>query len=88
VYTYHVGMNITLSVADEIVERAREVAHQQGTSLNALVRSYLESLAGRAGGQELADRFDALWNERAGHSGGWRFDREELYEERLNRGRQ
>jgi len=79
-------MNLTLSVSDEIIERAREVARQQGTSLNALVREYLESLAGRNGGEDLADRFDALWAERSGHSGGWRFDREELYEERLNGG--
>jgi hypothetical protein len=79
-------VRISLSVTDEIVERAREVAHQQGTSLNALIRSYLESFAGGADGQELADRFDALWNERVGHSEGWRFDREEPYEERLNRG--
>ena len=37
-------MNLTLSVSDEIIERAREVARQQGTSLNALVREYLERI--------------------------------------------
>jgi Family of unknown function (DUF6364) len=84
VYTYHVCMNLTLSVSDDIVERAREAARRQGVSLNALVRGYLESLAGRADGTDLADRFDALWSERSGHSGGWRFDRDELYADRLD----
>lgn len=80
-------MNITLSVADDVIERAREAARQRGTSLNALVRRYLEDLAGVRNGDDLADQFDALWRERAGHSGGWRFNREELYEERIGRGR-
>lgn len=75
-------MDLTLSVPDDIVDRAREVAHERGTSLSALVRDYLERLAGPADGEELAARFDELWDERHGHSGGWRFNREELYEER------
>lgn len=79
-------MNITLSVSEDVVERAREVARQQGTSLNALVRGYLESLAGTGRGEELAGQFDDLWQERSGHSGGWRFNREELYDEPRHRG--
>jgi hypothetical protein len=78
-------MNLTLSVSDEVVERAREAARHQGTSLNALVRRYLESLAGMRTGEDLAGQFDALWDQHSGHSGGWRFNREELYEERLDR---
>lgn len=81
------NMNVTLSINDDIVERAREVARQQGTSLNALVRRYLESVAGVRGGEELAAQFDELWRERSGRSGGWRFSREELYEDRIGRGR-
>jgi uncharacterized protein DUF6364 len=80
-------MNITLSVADDVLERAREAARQRGASLNTLVRRYLEDLAGVGSGEELASQFDALWRERSGHSGGWRFDRDELYEERIGRGR-
>lgn len=79
-------MNLTLSVSDEIVERAREAARHQGTSLNALVRRYLETLAGARNGDDLASQFDALWESRSGHSGGWRFNREELYEERIGGG--
>lgn len=47
-------MNITLAVDEKIVERAREVARQQGTSLNALIREYLEKLAGQRSGADLA----------------------------------
>ncbi len=77
-------MNLTLSVDDALAERAREVARQQGTSLNALIRDYLEGLTGRLGGDEILTEFEAMWAE-PGSSGGRRFKREELYEERLNR---
>jgi hypothetical protein len=77
-------MNLTLSVDDRLVERAREVARQQGTSLNALIRDYIEGLAGHAAGDEILSEFEAMWAE-PGSSGGKPFKREELYDERLNR---
>lgn len=80
-------MNVTLSINDDIVERAREAARQQGMSLNSLIRRYLESVAGVSRGEELAAQFDELWGERSGRSGGWRFNREELYEDRIGPGR-
>lgn len=76
-------MNLTLSVEDEVVERAREVARQQGTSLNALVRQYLENLAGRRTGEQLARELEGLWAERSGSSGGGRFNRDEVYAGRI-----
>ena len=79
-------MNLTLSVADDVIERARDIARQRGMSLNAMVRAYLEDLTGKRGGEQLAEQFDTLWGERAGHSGGRRLRRDDLYEERLNRG--
>jgi hypothetical protein len=79
-----VGVNLTLSVEDRLVERAREVARQQGTSLNALIRDYLEGLTGQLGGDEILTEFEAMWAE-PGNSGGKPFKREELYDERLNR---
>jgi hypothetical protein len=78
-------MNITLSVPDDLVARARELARRQGTSLNSLVRDYLEELVRGGGDQELAAQFDALWQGRSGHSGGRRFDRDDLYAERVER---
>jgi hypothetical protein len=77
-------MNLTLSVDDRLVERAREVARQQGTSLNALIRDFLKGLAGQAAGGEILSEFEAMWAE-PGNSGGKPFKREELYDERLNR---
>ena len=83
-YTYHVFVNLTLSVPDDVVGRARETARQQGSTLNALVRRYLESLAGTDIG-DLTASFEAVWQERSGHSGGWKFNRDELYAERMRR---
>ncbi len=79
-------MNLTLAVDEEIVEKAREVARQQGTSLNALIRDYIERLAGNPSGAVIAARLRTHWEEDPpGRSAvGWRFDREELYEERLH----
>lgn len=73
-------VNITLSVPDEVVSRAREAARQQGTSLNGLVRRFLEGLGGQSRNSDLADRFDAMWLGRSGRSGGLRWTRDELYD--------
>ncbi len=38
--------NLTLTIADEVLLQARRRALELGTSVNALVRDYLESFAG------------------------------------------
>ena len=76
-------MNITLSVDDRLVERAREVARQQGTSLNALVRLYVEDLAGERSGAMLARDLRSLWHEKAGRSVGKPISRDDAYVDRL-----
>lgn len=76
------SVNVTPSVSEDIVQRAREVARQQGTSLNATAHRCLESVAGVRHG-DLAAQLGEQWRERSGCSGGWRFNREELYEDRL-----
>ena len=79
-------MNLTLSIEDELVEKAREVARQHGMSLNAMIREYIERLAGHPqSGKELLDEFERMWAETPGDSGGWKFDRDEIYAERLER---
>jgi Family of unknown function (DUF6364) len=77
-------MNLTLSVDDKTVERAREVARQQGTSLNALIRDYIDHLAGQLSGDDILEQFQEMWAE-PGNSGSKPFRREELYADRLNR---
>lgn len=76
-------MNLTLSVDEELVEKAREVARQQGTSLNALIRQYLERIAGRSTGDEVADELKRQWAASTGGGEGWKFNREELYADRV-----
>jgi hypothetical protein len=71
-------MNLTLSVDQELLERARQAAQAQGKSVNQLVREYLEELT-------MAREIEAELNElrataKTGHSQGWTFDRDEIHE--------
>jgi plasmid stability protein len=72
--------NLTLSIDDELLRQARIQALRDGTSVNALVRAYLERFT--ASGVE-DGVFDALmtFTGRAGREGeGRRWTRDELYE--------
>jgi hypothetical protein len=73
-------MNVTLSVDDEIVRQARRQAEAMGTSVNQLVRDYLESLAGKSDAEADAAEFERLSRLARGNSRGWKFNREELHE--------
>jgi hypothetical protein len=79
--------NITLAVDEKTVERAREVARQQGTSLNALIRDYIETLAGQRSGTAILAQLQDLWAIGSGHSGGQKITRDQAYEDRLGRPR-
>jgi plasmid stability protein len=46
--------NLTITIDDEVLKRARLRATEQGTSVNALVRQYLEQYAGSRSAQEQA----------------------------------
>ncbi|MBI4872037.1 MAG: hypothetical protein HY814_10785 [Candidatus Riflebacteria bacterium] len=76
-------MNVTLSIDDRLLHRAREVARQRGQSLNSLVRSYLETLAGERDGDEIVRELLELMDKCPGHSKGRRFKRGDAYEGRL-----
>ncbi|MCX6592857.1 MAG: DUF6364 family protein [Acidobacteria bacterium] len=73
-------MNVTLSVDDEVILRARRHADALGTSVNQLVREYLEQLAGNADPDQDADEFARLSQLAGGDSRGWKFNRDELHE--------
>ncbi|RMF86292.1 MAG: ribbon-helix-helix protein, CopG family [Nitrospirae bacterium] len=77
------SVNLTLSVDDRLLERAREVARRQGVSLNQLIRQYLEAVAGEVDGAAVADRLLRLMEEHGGHSGGRTVRRGWAYEGRL-----
>jgi plasmid stability protein len=53
-------MNLTITIDDEVLKRARVRALQQGTSVNAIVREYLEAFAGGATVLAARRRFAAL----------------------------
>jgi plasmid stability protein len=46
--------NLTITVEDEVLKRARLRATEQGTSVNAVLREYLEQYAGSRNAQEQA----------------------------------
>ncbi|MEM6789088.1 MAG: ribbon-helix-helix protein, CopG family [Myxococcota bacterium] len=76
-------MNLTISVGDALLKRARELARQRGVSLQDLLREHLERLVGQRPGAEVADELIALMEKSPGHSGGRRIAREDAYEGRL-----
>ncbi|MCP3057142.1 DUF6364 family protein [Aurantimonas marianensis] len=81
--------NITLAVDEEVLRRVRAIAHDRGTSLNALVREHLEQLS-QAKDDERRQYKEALaqLREMSARSGvslgeGYKFTREDAYEGRL-----
>jgi hypothetical protein len=71
-------MNVTLSVDDHLVARARKKAEALGKSLNQLIRDYLERLAGSDDPERSIEEFERLSGR--GDSRGWRFDRDEIHD--------
>lgn len=74
---------LTVKVDDETLKRARIRALEEGTSVNALLRSFLEDYTGvREGRREAGDDFLRLTEEHEASSGpgGRSWTRDELYE--------
>jgi hypothetical protein len=74
--TYTVFMNVTLSIDEQTVERARKRAESLGKSLNQVIR--LQKLAGRDDPERSIEEFRRLSG--TGDSRGWRFHRDEIHE--------
>lgn len=73
-------MNITLSASEQVVQRTRQFAVAHGTSLNQLVRDYLERIAGMSELERDAEEFGQLARSRGGRSPvGFTFDRDEIH---------
>ena len=77
VRTYPVSMNVTLSIDEQVVARARKRAEAMGKSLNQMIREYLEKVVDDDAERSIAE-FKRLSGR--GHSGGWRFNRDEIHE--------
>jgi hypothetical protein len=71
-------MNLTLSVDEQLVAKARKRASALGKSLNQLIRDYLQTLAGGDNPERSIEEFQALSGK--GRSRGWRFNRDDLHE--------
>ncbi len=71
-------MNVTLSIDEQLVARARKKADALGKSLNQLIRDYLLKLAGSDDPERSIAEFQSLSGK--GNSRNWKFDRDELHE--------
>ncbi len=81
VFTYNVHMNITLSIDEQLVQRAREKLRAVGKSLNQEIRDHLQHVAG---GDDLERDIEFLRSTAGlGNSGDWNWNRDDLYKERL-----
>jgi plasmid stability protein len=73
--------NLTITVDEESLKKARIRALQEGTSVNALLRGFLDSYAGvRREQQEAAGRIAALSRDSKSRRGGWTWNRDDLHE--------
>lgn len=71
-------MNLTLSIDEQLLARARKRADAMGKSLNQMIRDYLQAVAGGADAERSIAEFKRLSGQ--GDSGGWRFNRDEIHE--------
>lgn len=74
-------MNLTITVEDEVLKRARMRALEENTSVNAILREYLESYAGVAAGRAAALEHLLLLSQTTKTArGAARWTRDELHE--------
>jgi len=72
--------NLTLSVDDAALERARARARAMGTSVNQMVRELIERVARWEETEAEIEAFRRSCLSSGGDSRGWRFNRDELHE--------
>lgn len=74
-------VNITLAIDEQIAERAREKLRAAGKTLNQEIRDHLKHIAGD---DDLERDLEFLKKTAGlGNSSGWKWNRDELYEERM-----
>lgn len=78
--------NLTISLDEEIIKEARVRAIREGTSVSAKVREFLQQYASeqpaasREQQKEAAKKILEMADTHASGLGGWKFNREELYD--------
>jgi len=74
-------VNITLSIDEQLVARAREKLRATGKTINQEIREHLQDIAGDD--EQLERDLEFLQRTAGmGNSNGWKFNREDLYERR------
>jgi hypothetical protein len=84
-YTYYVevGMaNVTMSIEDTLLKRARKIAVEQDSTLSDMYRSFLDELVRQDEVRRsfIAQELDALFGQSQASSGGQTWTRDELHE--------
>ena len=74
--------NVTMSVDEALLKRARKLAVDQDTTVSELFRDHLASLVERDNTRRefLADELDSLFGASTASSGGARVNRDALYD--------
>jgi hypothetical protein len=74
--------NITLAVEDDVLEKARIVAAERRTTVNAMVRDFLTEIATRDDKLDKArrDLLELIDNSTGDMGPDWRWNRDEIYE--------
>jgi predicted ArsR family transcriptional regulator len=75
-------MNITLSVDEQVLERARERLRASGKSINQEIREHLQQLAGDDDVERDIEEFVRTSGTGKPES-GWKWNRDEIHQERL-----
>jgi hypothetical protein len=71
-------MTVIVDLDDQLANRAQEMAESLGMSLDQLIRHYLEDLTTKSSAEEDIEEIRRLSGR--GHSKGWKFNRDEIYE--------
>ena len=73
-------MNLNLSADKELIKKSRKYAKEHNTSLNNLVREYLNKISGKQDADGSAEEFMRLASTMSGRSPqGYTFNRESIY---------
>ena len=77
-------MNVTLAIDAQLLKRVREKLGAAGKTVNQEIRDHLRRIDGEIEDPELErDIQEFLRLSGKGNSNGWKWNREELYEDRL-----
>jgi antitoxin component of RelBE/YafQ-DinJ toxin-antitoxin module len=76
-------MNVTLSIDDEVLRKARRRAEALGTSVNQVVRDYLEQFVGKRDPAADAEELKRLSLLAHGDRKGWKFNRDEIHDRKF-----